>query len=542
MSAGATVGVARVSAPAIRVVIADDSPELRMLLRLGLDDTEGLHVAGEASDGAEALALVEAIRPDVVLLDVAMPIMDGLEALEEIGKRYAGSVPVVIWSGFSASHLAERALSLGASAYVEKTGDLGPVATALRRAVLSRAAPDPPTTLTATSASLPAPPHDQHPPIDRGPHASPAARGDRALFGSATTAVAISVALFALIFLWRLADPSAEAGVGGLYVLPVGLLAAQFGRRVGVLAAGVACLLWWVGVEDEVEALAYVPRFAVYLLIGLLAGWSSDRLREGLVHRAKDAAAVLAANRRLAEAIAQSEIALDKLAATNADLNQFMHVASHDLAEPLRTMSGFSQLVSTRYADGLDDSGQEFLAHIVAGAARMQALLDDLRSFTRASQQPLHRELVDLDGVVADVRAALGATLRDRHAEVAVDNDLPCVLGDSTLLGLVLQNLISNAVKFNQSPTPTVRIASREVGDTVVIDVADNGIGIEPEHRDRVFDLFQRLHTRDDYTGTGLGLAICRRILGRHGGSIGLTSTVGVGTTFTLTLPAGDIP
>jgi signal transduction histidine kinase len=350
------------------------------------------------------------------------------------------------------------------------------------------------------------------------------------------------VALFALIFLWRLADPSAEAGVGGLYVLPVGLLAAQFGRRVGVLAAGVACLLWWVGVEDEVEALAYVPRFAVYLLIGLLAGWSSDRLREGLVHRAKDAAAVLAANRRLAEAIAQSEIALDKLAATNADLNQFMHVASRDLAEPLRTMSGFSQLVSTRYADGLDDSGQEFLAHIVAGAARMQALLDDLRSFTRASQQPLHRELVDLDGVVADVRAALGATLRDRHAEVAVDNDLPCVLGDSTLLGLVLQNLMSNAVKFNQSPTPTVRIASREVGDTVVIDVADNGIGIEPEHRDRVFDLFQRLHTRDDYTGTGLGLAICRRILGRHGGSIGLTSTVGVGTTFTLTLPAGDIP
>lgn len=167
----------------------------------------------------------------------------------------------------------------------------------------------------------------------------------------------------------------------------------------------------------------------------------------------------------------------------------------------------------------------------------MQALIDDLRTYTAASQQELAHAEVDLERVMDVVRANLYGALTEKGALLVV-HPLPVVPGDASSLVVVLQNLVANGIKFNTSDPPVVEVKARNQVDHVVVEVTDNGIGIPPEHRDRVFRLFQRLHTRDDYPGTGLGLAICQRIVARHHGTITLTSEPGRGTTFTLTLPA----
>jgi light-regulated signal transduction histidine kinase (bacteriophytochrome) len=227
-----------------------------------------------------------------------------------------------------------------------------------------------------------------------------------------------------------------------------------------------------------------------------------------------------------------------ELGTSNQDLRQFMHVASHDLAEPLRTMGGFARLVATRYESQLDATGREYLGHVVEGAGRMQQLLDDLRTYTTASQQQLAPARVELGRVLDGVRTALGASIQERRAVVSGVGELPAVKGDSSMLGLVFQNLVSNAIKFNTSPSPVVTVRATAQADTVVVDVSDNGIGLPAEQADRIFDLFQRLHGREAYPGTGLGLAICRRIIERHDGTIELADSSPSGSTFRVTLPA----
>jgi signal transduction histidine kinase/CheY-like chemotaxis protein len=540
-------------APVIRVVVADDSPDLRLLLRLALDETEGICVVGEAADGAEALALVEAITPDAVLLDVAMPIMDGLDALKEITRRYGGALPVVMWSAFSPAHVAARAEQLGAFAYIEKSGDLQPVVQALRRAVAASGAGgqpgDPPQEpAPADGAAGPAPvrgpaqapapaPAPSPAPVlaPAVPHVHPSRPGARELLAAA--------ALFALIYAWRRLEPGADAGIAFLYVAPVAVLAARFGLRAGLAAASVATGLWLAdALRLDLDVVALLTRVVGYVVVAATTGWYSDRARRASALRSRDAAALVAANRRLAEANRAAELANAELASSNDDLRQFMQVASHDLAEPLRTMGGFAQLARTRYAAELDQTGQDYLGHIVSGATRMQALLDGLRAYTQASQQELVRHPVELSAVLAGVRASLGAVIQERSAVVAVQDDLPAVDGDETMLGLVFQNLVSNGLKFNASAVPTLRISGRAEGGTAIVDVVDNGIGIGQGDDQLIFELFQRLHGREAYPGTGLGLAICRRVVERHGGSIDVASAPGAGSTFSVRLPVAGAP
>ncbi|MBA2530819.1 MAG: response regulator [Nocardioidaceae bacterium] len=517
----------------IRTVIADDSSELRSLVRAWLDDAGGIEVVGEAGDGAEAVALVEALRPDVVLLDVAMPIMDGFQALQEIHDRLP-SLPVVMLSGFPAHRLAARAAEYGAAGYVEKDGNPLPVLAAIRRAAGGH---------VAESMQSPAADHKvpgKVPITPRAVRQLPAQVETRHTKASWWLPFA-AVVLFAGIFAFRRTVDDPSNGIGVLYVLPVTLLAIRYRLAGGLIGAGISAALFWQYAHGrEAPPIDYFTRYTAFLTVGIAVGVFARQVARLSAARARDETALVAANRRLVEISSRLSSLNESLEGANEDLRQFSYVASHDLAEPLRTMSGFAHLLESRYSDCIDARGREFLEYIVAGAERMQNLIDDVRAYSKAGQHELRKSPVALDDVVADVRASLSATLAERNAMLDVPHPLPVVIGDRSLLVLVVQNLVTNAIKFNQSSTPTVRFEGSTADGRVALCVSDNGIGIPTEHHERVFSLFQRLHTKEEYPGTGLGLAIIHRIVTRHGGSIQVEPSSAGGTTFEIELPGSD--
>ena len=237
--------------------------------------------------------------------------------------------------------------------------------------------------------------------------------------------------------------------------------------------------------------------------------------------------------RRASAQLAQHAGELER---SNADLAQFAYVASHDLSEPLRMVSSYLQLVDRRYGDRLDDDGREFIGFAVEGAARMKALIDGLLAYAKVGQEERPFEAVPTDGVVARTIAGLRPSLEEAGARVEVE-PLPVVTGDAMQLSQMFQNLIANAVKFRRDgDQPRVLVSSRREHDRWRFSVCDNGIGISPQHSDRVFVMFQRLHPRRSYAGTGIGLAVCKKIIERHGGDIWFEPTPGGGSTFSFTL------
>lgn len=227
----------------------------------------------------------------------------------------------------------------------------------------------------------------------------------------------------------------------------------------------------------------------------------------------------------------------DLLEHSNRELEQFAYIASHDLQEPLRKISSFSELVQRRYSDQLDDRGREFLAFIADGAHRMQRLINDVLELSRVGLSGEPAEEVDLAKAFTEARSNLSATIESTGALVAAKS-LPVVRGDSSLLTALFQNLIANSLKFRSSESPHVVVSATAEGeDNWRISVDDNGIGIDPQHSERIFAMFQRLHRRSDYPGTGIGLSLCQRIVEHHGGRIWLDTTHQPGTSIVFTLP-----
>jgi PAS domain S-box-containing protein len=225
------------------------------------------------------------------------------------------------------------------------------------------------------------------------------------------------------------------------------------------------------------------------------------------------------------------------LARSNAELEQFAYVASHDLQEPLRMVASYTQLLARRYKGRLDEDADEFIGFAVDGARRMQELINDLLTYSRVGTRPLQPEAVDTNQLVDQVVSDLTAAIADSHASV-LRNELPIVQGDPTQLRQLFQNLIANGIKFHRPSTePQVQVSAARQNGAWTFSVRDNGIGIEPQYQERIFALFQRLHTRADYPGTGIGLAICKKIVERHGGQIRVDSAPGHGTTFLFSLP-----
>jgi PAS domain S-box-containing protein len=220
----------------------------------------------------------------------------------------------------------------------------------------------------------------------------------------------------------------------------------------------------------------------------------------------------------------------EDLVRSNMELEQFAYVASHDLQEPLRMVSSFTQLLSQRYKDKLDADANEFIKYAVDGAMRMQTLINDLLEYSRVGTRGKNPASIDMHTILGQAIINLSVRIKEKNAMITND-DLPVVFADSRQMLQLLQNLIANAIKFCTS-SPRVHISSKEEPDQFVFSVADNGIGIEPQYYNRIFQIFQRLHGRDEYGGTGIGLAICRRIVERHGGKIWLESKPGEGTIF----------
>lgn len=222
---------------------------------------------------------------------------------------------------------------------------------------------------------------------------------------------------------------------------------------------------------------------------------------------------------------------------SNAELEQFAYVASHDLQEPLRKVSSFTQLLQRRYGGQLDDRADQYIGFAVDGANRMQTLINDLLDFSRVGRVHNQQNTVDLEAVADNVLESLSVTVEETGAVVTRDK-LPTVLGDRTQLGMLLQNLVSNAIKFRAPDTPPrIRIEAERDGDRWRLAVSDNGIGIDPDFADKIFVIFQRLHTKDAYPGNGIGLAMCKKVVEFHGGAIALDPEHRPGSRFTFTLP-----
>ena len=225
----------------------------------------------------------------------------------------------------------------------------------------------------------------------------------------------------------------------------------------------------------------------------------------------------------------------DELARSNADLQQFAYVASHDLQEPLRMVAGYTQLLARRYRDRLDADADEFIGYAVDGAVRMQNLINDLLAYSRVGNRGQPLEATDCNAVFDEVVANLRTAMDDSQATVARDA-LPTVRADKSQLVELFQNLISNAIKFHGEEPPRIHVSAGLKENGWVFSVRDNGIGIDSEYAERIFGIFQRLHTRDQYPGTGIGLAICKRIVESRGGQIWVESQPGEGSIFHFTI------
>jgi light-regulated signal transduction histidine kinase (bacteriophytochrome) len=238
----------------------------------------------------------------------------------------------------------------------------------------------------------------------------------------------------------------------------------------------------------------------------------------------------------------------EELERSNRDLEQFAYVASHDLQEPLRAISGCVQVLEKRYAAQLDLRGHELITHTVEGVGRLRELIDGLLAYARVSHLGNEAELLRLGpGATQPVSsgAALSAALQqlesaieETGAVVVEQTEMPMVFAGHGQLVQLLQNLIGNAIKYRNAAVPRIDISARRKDEGWIFGVRDNGIGIEPQYFERIFSIFQRLHTRDEYPGAGIGLAICKRIVTQAGGSIWIESELGKGSTFYFTLPA----
>ncbi|PZD70157.1 Phytochrome-like protein cph1 [Acaryochloris thomasi RCC1774] len=232
----------------------------------------------------------------------------------------------------------------------------------------------------------------------------------------------------------------------------------------------------------------------------------------------------------------QLQQAHDELASSNLELEQFAYVASHDLQEPLRKITSYSELLVRRHEGQFDEKSDKYLRYVAEGATRMQTLIRDLLAYSKVGRTGIEKGSTDLSIIMSQVTTDLGAVIEESHATLDIDR-LPTVYVNSTLIRQLLQNLVGNALKYRTEVPPHVQVKADSTEDGWTFSIADNGIGIAPEFRERIFVVFQRLHHRNQYTGTGIGLSICKKIVEFHGGHIWLESEVGQGCTFYFTLP-----
>lgn len=311
------------------------------------------------------------------------------------------------------------------------------------------------------------------------------------------------------------------------------------------------------------RSLAWIAALnAIILILSLLAAASLSRLLIGRLARLREYARRVAAGdfsfkASVANPVEFAELesslnlmgdqvrarqellqgAVDDLTRSNQELEQFAYVASHDLQEPLRVITGFVQLIGQRYKGRLDPDADRYIEYVIDAAARQQQLIQDLLAFSRLGRQAVKLEPTDANMALKAAIRSIHLLMRDSNASITSD-ELPVVRADGNLLAQLFQNLISNSIKFRGPEAPAVHVSAKREDGTWVFALRDNGIGIDKAYWTQIFVMFKRLHTQKEYPGTGIGLAICKRIVERHGGRIWVDSSPGRGTTFYFTLKA----
>ncbi len=294
------------------------------------------------------------------------------------------------------------------------------------------------------------------------------------------------------------------------------------------------------------------PRFFVYVVIGTSEGTAEKNQAVQLFIMSSSVVIILtltifalsynliqrleydlAEGKRLAVVV---EERTKELTRSNEALEQFAYVISHDLQEPLRMIVSYLQLIENRYKDKLDADGIEFIDYAVGGAKRVREMIIDLLHFSRAGKQSLSEEKINCNDLVVGVLANLNVSIQESGASLDT-GELPTIMADRGGVTMLFQNLISNAIKFRSEDLPKIVIKAVEGVDMWEFSVSDNGIGIREEHHDRIFDVFQKLHTRNEYPGTGIGLSICKRVIEGLGGSIRVESKLNEGSTFFFKIP-----
>jgi light-regulated signal transduction histidine kinase (bacteriophytochrome) len=228
---------------------------------------------------------------------------------------------------------------------------------------------------------------------------------------------------------------------------------------------------------------------------------------------------------------------------SNDELRQFAYITSHDLQEPLRTIASFTQLLERRYKGELDSDADEFIEFIVEGSSRMKEMIQGLLDYSKIGTKEKELEAVKTENVLEKVISNLNTAIEENNAIITSDS-LPEVMGDESQLIRLFQNLIGNAIKFKkagENPKIHISVAEDKENNKYIFSFADNGIGLDSKYNDRIFEVFKRLHTIDQYRGTGIGLAISKRIIERHGGRIWVESELGKGSTFFFTLQKSSI-
>ncbi len=284
--------------------------------------------------------------------------------------------------------------------------------------------------------------------------------------------------------------------------------------------------VWATGKQESLEFEFNSPNFGRQHFFSIFAPEKDD---QGRVQ------SILAITRDISD-IKNYQARLER---TNQELEQFAYIASHDLQEPLRIVENFTELIERRYSNLLDERGRTYMQYITDSTLRMQQLIRDLLSFSRAGRTEAKRRPVDAELVLDRALTNLSESIRETRATVTHD-PLPTVLADETGMSQLLQNLLGNALKFKKpDAAPRVHVSARRTDDMWRFSISDNGIGIDPKYFSKLFAVFQRLHSREEYPGTGIGLAICKKIVDMHGGRIWVESMPGSGSTFFFTLPAG---
>lgn len=316
-------------------------------------------------------------------------------------------------------------------------------------------------------------------------------------------------------------------------------------RRVGASAKGLD-VVSPVTVPGAAPGTPPIGRVAVLMDPGGIRTALAWQIGTILVFNGLFAAAILLGGlfviRRLTggmRELARQAARAEELGRSNRELEEFAYIASHDLQAPLRRIAGFAQLLARRYKGKLDADADEFVDRITAGTARMQGLIQDLLTYSRAGSKQLQPVPTDLEALLAGVVSDLEAPLKEAGGRIT-SGPLPSMTVDAGQAARLLQNLIGNAIKFRGPRRPEIKVSARRAGGEWVFSIADNGIGIEPKFTEDVFKMFRRLHAASAYPGTGIGLAVARKIVERHGGRIWVESEPGKGATFHFTLgPSG---